>query len=77
MVKFAEAGSGPHDGPKCACRHDGIQWTARCAASQAYSDDVARRWAAEHIRVSPNTTFTPEYRAFAAKYLYPNNEDLL
>jgi hypothetical protein len=29
------AGSGPHDGPRCACRHDGTRWQAMCVAAQA------------------------------------------
>jgi hypothetical protein len=30
-------GSGPHDGPRCKCRHDGISWLAMCdAATAAY-----------------------------------------
>lgn len=34
----AQAGSGPHDGPRCACRHDGLRWLRMCKAAQAASD---------------------------------------
>jgi hypothetical protein len=31
----AHAGSGPHDGPRCACRHDGTYWREMCVAAAA------------------------------------------
>jgi hypothetical protein len=41
------AGSGPHDGPRCACRHDGTYWRQMCvaaaAADKALHDSVQGR----------------------------------
>lgn len=28
-------GSGPHDGPRCRCRHDGMRWLEMCDAAKA------------------------------------------
>jgi|HubBroStandDraft_4_1064222.scaffolds.fasta_scaffold124924_2 hypothetical protein len=35
------AGSGPHDGERCACRHDGTYWRQMCVAA-------AKAWDEEH-----------------------------
>lgn len=67
--------SGPHDGDKCGCRHDGSVWTNRCAAAAANDRAESARWAADHIRANPTTKFTTEYLACAA-YVPPSNEDL-
>ena len=33
------AGSGPHDGPRCRCRHDGVRWLQQCEpAAQAAAE---------------------------------------
>lgn len=68
--------SGPHDGPKCACRHDGVRWLKRCVAAAANDLMESGRWAAHHVTVNPGTQFTAEYLALAAPYLKNSNEDL-
>lgn len=70
--------SGPHDGEKCACKHDGARWIKRCAAAAANDRKEAARSAADTVRVSLTTTFTPEFLALAVEGGWtPNaNEDL-
>lgn len=59
--------SGPHDGPKCSCKHDGTQWLRRCVAATTNDRQESARWAADHVRRNPDTTFTDEYLALAVE----------
>lgn len=61
--------SGPHDGPRCSCRHDGAKWTARCVAATKSDNEEAGKWAADFVRLNPNTQFKTDYLALAAPYL--------
>lgn len=74
--------SGPHDSEKCGCRHDGSVWTNRCTAATTNDRTEAARWAQDHVRLSPNTKFTPEYLALANVIIQTGdhicgNEDLI
>lgn len=75
--------SGPHDGPKCACRNDGAHWLKRCAAAAAEDRAIAARWAADHVRANPTTSYNVEYLQLAreggltdTRVPLSNNEDL-
>lgn len=57
--------SGPHDGDKCACKHDGTHWLRRCVAANANDREVSARWLADRIRRYPDTQFFPAYLAEA------------
>jgi hypothetical protein len=42
-------GSGPHDGPRCACRHDGTHWRAMCVAAAAAFNALHAEAMAAHL----------------------------
>lgn len=46
-------GSGPHDGPRCRCQHDGQRWLVMCDAALAHWIARHERAMLEHSGVAP------------------------
>ena len=51
LLEHAEhVGSGPHDGPRCVCRHDGRRWLRLCMPAQVAADALHVQAQYEHWR---------------------------